>query len=219
MSDQPTQRLRAYILQLDSETRESVNETLKRLPALVANPNAPRLIAEAAVRGAVLQNFDTELLERELTLTAEEASQVQAAAMFFYGLAAEDQSIDNIVRATIDSGVLAEESSESAKEVLAEILKSDAVTKLPELRLANLVLPTFQRLMSTIDVRLSFNKDTVRLATPVLVCGLLTDADEERVWFQMNRDQLRSVLEQLQKRLDQMEVASHWIGERTGAPK
>jgi len=77
---------------------------------------------------------------------------------------------------------------------------------------------SYKNFSSSVDVRLDFTAGSVDLAVPVLVAVIATDQDQERTWFQMNRDQLSDLVKILQGRLRQMDLAEEWIRARPSGP-
>jgi hypothetical protein len=72
------------------------------------------------------------------------------------------------------------------------------------------VLPSFRSLETTVDVRLRFEDDAIVLAVPVVVAMLRTDSVQQRLWFQLSKVQVESLIKELQSALKQMEKAEQW---------
>jgi hypothetical protein len=139
------------------------------------------------------------------------------------------------VTVLIPTAVMAESPEEITKrlvdEKLVELTESHASQKLIELirstsheveqlfqqeSLANSILPSFRSFGSRIDVRLEFDeKHQLRRSAAVAVAYLFTDASSQRVWFQMSKRQLKSLLKSVQRAVANMEEAEKNIDQFT----
>lgn len=72
------------------------------------------------------------------------------------------------------------------------------------------VLPSFESLAATTDVRLGFKEGRVSLAVPVVVAHLDTDFIKG-LWFQLTRGQLELLITQLEHAKRNLEAAEQWI--------
>jgi hypothetical protein len=78
-------------------------------------------------------------------------------------------------------------------------------------RLANETLPTLSSFDVSVDLRLSFEDDSIQHGVAVALVHLDTDANGQEVWFQAGRADVEMMLAQLESALRHMELAEQFF--------
>jgi hypothetical protein len=145
----------------------------------------------------------------------------------------ENDSLDLVVLGTAlsVSGSMRETTSEMAdilqKRFSLSKPETSAVSKLIEAfraqqgevdharerrQLGDLVLPSFENIWWTVDMRLKLSGGELSTFVPVAIAHLKTDAPNSgRFWFQLSRSQLKRLVDELQQALRDMEEAEKWV--------
>jgi hypothetical protein len=129
-----------------------------------------------------------------------------------------ETSVDSVV-ATLEREKLVTSAEVPSVQKLVRLLqqRSAEFQKLLRVqRVTNAVLPSFKSISTTVDVRLHFEDDKIVDTAPVAVAFLATDATHERLWFQLSKAQLETLITDLQGALKQLSAAEEWS---TTAPR
>ena len=142
---------------------------------------------------------------------------VAAVSMLCVSLASTDETPENVTKAA-QAAQIVNESDTRAMLAFSGLVARDRA-RLKELlqrsQTASRVLPTLDTFDIAIDTRLSFKKEDVVFAVPVLVAHMDTDSGTDEVWFQMSKVQVRLLIEKLQEALRRLEIAEAWGDTRT----
>jgi hypothetical protein len=219
MASEESYPLQGVIEQLDAETRSRISRAFPRFLEFVSRPGAAEVLVPEVQRVLATSNPNTSDFAQRLGIGEDAAEDLQAAGTFLIGLAGRTESNDEIVAGVTRSGIIPENSAESVTSFLSGVRRPDLARFMRASRVADRTLPSYKNFSSSVDVRLDFTAGSVDLAVPVLVAVIATDQDQERTWFQMNRDQLSDLVKILQGRLRQMDLAEEWIRARPSGAK
>lgn len=89
-------------------------------------------------------------------------------------------------------------------------------TALQTRTLASTLLPSFEHLQWTVDLRLKFTAEDVSAFAAVAIASLSTDAAPPlgRFWFQMSKSELKRLIAEAKQTLEEMERIEHWAATR-----
>lgn len=118
--------------------------------------------------------------------------------------------ITEILRKRFDLG---EKDVAGINTVLAEFqLRRTEIEETTERQaLANAILPSFEHLRTTVDLRLKLVDDSVYTVAAVAVAHLQTDDEHQRVFFQLSKEQLKRLIDESQGTLKEMDEKEEWI--------
>jgi hypothetical protein len=170
---------------------------------LDASHLAPKLTAEIA---------------SSLSITGTDAVALLALASLIVSVLAQRQDTpEDFVEAARKAGIL-EPGAVQASLGFARLVQTDrgplALT-IERARIGVAVLPSFQQLTTTTDVRLGFKKGRSDLAVPVVIAALATDSTKN-LWFQLTKGQLEQLIARLQEAKGELEAAERWIQRTDG---
>lgn len=82
--------------------------------------------------------------------------------------------------------------------------------------LASTLLPSFEHLQWTVDLRLKFTAEDVSAFAAVAIASLRTDAAPPlgRFWFQMSKSELKRLIAEANETLEEMERIERWAATR-----
>jgi hypothetical protein len=152
---------------------------------------------------------DVSALARTLSLAEDKAGNLLSATSFLAALtASRTESLSTIISTAQEAGLIPEGGREAVLNFVRVIgdQKQGLLRSLRRTRLAQAVLPSFVRLEMVVDIRIQSDSDG-SLAVPIVIAHLDTDADEEHVWFQMERAHVEVLIERLQKTLEDVRRA------------
>ena len=151
----------------------------------------------------------------KLGLERQESQNLLGAASFLIAILSEAQETANqFMEAAASQGILDDE-HKGAVLKLAEIIISEksAIRDARErLSVASALLPSLTTFRTEVDVRLRFDKGIINLAVPVGLIHIDTDFDNEEVCFQLTRNQLEGIIEDLKETLRRVQEAERWAG-------
>ncbi len=154
-----------------------------------------------------------EQLAKDLKISAEEATGAVTALGLFSALASTgDETPENVFQGMVDAGLI----SDTAKPALARLLPKiaqmkPAVTKaVTRQSLIDAVLPSFDDFDAEVDIRIG-SKEHAGLVVPVAVALLDTDARDQRLWFQLKKEDVESLIEKLNALLKRFNEAEDLI--------
>lgn len=105
--------------------------------------------------------------------------------------------------------------SESDRVVVSELVgfanqnKTVLKNSVTEGAIARSVLPSFSRFEVELDVRIKFDGDKFERSVPVAVAFIDTDSENQRLWFQLQRSDMRRIISRLQEVERQMDLAQN----------
>ena len=124
---------------------------------------------------------------------------------------------DQFVKAAEEAGVLEAEAVPAVLAFCKTVLddRDTLAVTVERARIGIEVLPSFEGLSATTDVRLGFKDGRVDLAVPVVVALLRTDSSKN-LWFQLTKEQLQMLISKLQDAMRNVELAEQWISGDAG---
>ncbi|GGX30649.1 hypothetical protein GCM10007242_41690 [Pigmentiphaga litoralis] len=170
--------------------------------------------------GYAVDAFDSGSLEdkkqvaAELNISKDEVSAVLNAATFLVALvtAFSEMSVDELAAALYAEELIPAENSNIRALLQAISQKQGAINdQMDKGQLANSTLPTLQRFLISVDVRLPASEEPLSSAVPVAVAMLDTDLDSS-LSFQMTKKQVQLMMKRLEDALQQFERAEKLIG-------
>jgi hypothetical protein len=148
-----------------------------------------------------------------LNISEQETTALLGAASVLVGTITQRQEPpEAVVKAAAEAQFL-EPADVPAAVALAQVIlrERDAVAVIVErARIGVEVLPSFEDLAATTDVRLGFKEGHVSLAVPVVVAHLSTDSSKG-LWLQLTRGQIERLIKQLEDAKRNLEAAEQWI--------
>jgi hypothetical protein len=161
---------------------------------------------EAATVLGVPSSEAKHLLNAASFVAAMLASHPECNAQEFVDVLVKHEMLDSDKR---DHAVGFAELVAGRREGLTEELERSA--------LKNEVLPSLQRLETTVDVRLAISDSGIVRAVPVVLMMIDTDAEGQIAWYQVSKQELKSMIGQLEKTLERVEIAEKWIAEKNNS--
>jgi hypothetical protein len=198
---------------LPSEARAFVRSGFAVLSRLSPD-ELSALVGHLKVKGGyeLFQRSDRRELARSLGITLQETSELAAAAGLVFAAVTSEVDTNEFANSAVRADLLPAD-AESAFRRLVERLEPEKATIRQSMmaeRIATELLPAFDDFDTTIDVRLSFEKDSVEAAIPVVIAYVTTDDRESRIWFQMQKRQVTELISKLEKVRAQLELAENW---------
>lgn len=178
----------------------------------------PTLLQKVAASSIVAGEVRDEAVESELRsalgLSEAEASLILGTTSFLaLMVVSTDDLPDKIVEALVESKIL----EPSNKQTIASLVRALREVK-PSLTdtaarrgLANSVLPSLSDFETVVDVRIGTEGEKV-ISVPVVLVHLETDVANQRLWFQMTKEQVERLVEDLKKVLSHITQAEKMIG-------
>jgi len=122
---------------------------------------------------------------------------------------------EQIVSAAVEANLIPQEARNAAAAFATALVpRRDTLKRTLDVsRLAARVLPSLTSFDVAVDVRLSFEKGKPKLAVPVAVAHLDTDAEGGEIWFQMQKTDVEKLVEDLGRTLKEMMEAQRWAQE------
>ena len=134
------------------------------------------------------------------------------ASMLVAIITRRQDTVQEVMRAA-QEGQFLEPADVSTAAAFAQAILQDRKTvalAVERARIGVEVLPSFESLMTTTDVRLGFDKDRISVAVPVVVAYIDTDS-EAHLRFQLTKGQLERLIGQLENAKRELEAAEQWI--------
>jgi hypothetical protein len=181
-----------------------------KLPESAHSVLLQSVLKSAGQRGTT----DEEQLAKTLNIPVEEATGAVAALALFSALTSTgDETSENVLQGMIDSGLIADSIKPAMQRLLPKItqLKPSVTKAVTRQRLIDAVLPSFEDFDAEMDIRIG-GKEHAGLAVPVAVALLDTDARDQRLWFQLTREDVESLIEKLNELLKRFKEAEDLIG-------
>jgi hypothetical protein len=165
-----------------------------------------------------LRQAEIEDLANVIGITISESQELTATLGF--ALAAVTSEIDAKMFTTAASraGVLSEDSIPGFFRLLAALEPQKAAIRrsMRNQRITSEILPAYEDIELTVDLRLGFEKGVVDVAVPVVIGYLTTDDRDSRLWFQLGKSQLIELISKLEKIRTQLELAEKWSEDKEG---
>jgi len=181
---------------------ELIAVAAENLPASHLAPNVPAEIASA------------------MGVTKPEAMALLGVATLLTSTFTQRQELPEDLIGVLQKAGILESAHIPATRAFSELVLRDRdslTMTLERARIGVEILPSFQQLSTTTDVRLALKKGRISLAVPIIVAGLATDANK-RLWFQLTKKQLEGLIAQLQDAKRDLESAEQWIATTVGEP-
>jgi hypothetical protein len=208
-------------------TKITTKEILSDLPAgakaIVRNgfsvvaklPDSVHTVLLKSVLASVGQGAPTgeEKLAKDLNISVDEATgAVTALGMLSSLSSAGDEGPENVLQAMIDSGLISEPDKPALLRMVPKIAQmKPAVGKaFTRQRLTQAVLPSFEDFRAELDIRVG-GKEDAGLMVPVAVGLLDTDTRSQRLWFQLTKEDVESLIETLNELLKRFKEAEELV--------
>lgn len=151
-------------------------------------------------------------LASQLNLSTEQASALLAAtSLLAMALSSREEPVEEVVQAAIQAGLLENSHKDAALRFSSSITDRQALKQaLDRSRVSSEILPSLIDFETTVDMRLSFDKNEIKFAVPVALVHLDTDANNQEVWFQLNKKEVERMINDLQSTLRRMEEVEKW---------
>jgi hypothetical protein len=154
-----------------------------------------------------------EQLAKALNISVHEATGAVAALGLFSALTSTgDEDPENVLQAMIEAGIISDSMKPAMQRLLPKIaqLKPSVTKAVTRQRLIDAVLPSFEEFDAELDIRIG-GKEHAGLAVPVAVALLDTDARDQRLWFQLKKEDVESLIEKLNELLKRFKQAEDLI--------
>jgi hypothetical protein len=156
---------------------------------------------------------DLDDLTTKLGLKPDEAGNVVGAVgMLMAMFTSSDEGVEDFVNAATTFRLIDESQREPLKRFGQLVTQEHEAIKstLSRSSIGEEVLPSLVDFQISIDLRLKFEKDKVAETSPVAIIHLDTDAENQLIWFQLSRKQLKRLTIDLQKALNRLDQAEKW---------
>jgi hypothetical protein len=175
--------------------------------------SAHSALLRSALDAAERKPVNDEELAKNLGISVEDATNAVAAVRMFSALAsARGETAEELLEALVESDLV----TAAQKPTLAKIVPK-VMQVAPELneaaarqRLTEAVLPSFKRFQAVLDIRIG-NEDRGGFALPVAIAFLDTDTNNQRLWFQLTRQDVEDLLEKLNSILKRFKEAEELV--------
>lgn len=161
--------------------------------------------------------IDESKLSGELHLSEPDALNVAMAGTILSAAIEVKETPNEIVDMLREKLSLDRSQTSGATKLMVEFQKraSEVSQASAKRDLSTELLPSFQHLWSTVDIRLKFANGNVSMFVPVVVAQIKTDREafQGRFWFQMSKAQLKRLISEAQKILGEIEAAETWARE------
>ena len=157
--------------------------------------------------------FDAEQVAEALEIGAPDANIVGNGGTFIVTMigAYADCEPEMLVELLVDKQLVSPEDVPKVTEFVKFVAdrRGSVEDEAARFELVASVLPTLQRFETSVDLRFS-DRSGKPLVAPVVIAMIDSDAEGQIMWFQMSKTQVRTVLEQLQDSLEEIERAEAW---------
>lgn len=180
-----------------------------RLPEPAHSVLLQSVLESAGQRGTANEKH----LAKTLNISVDEATSAVAALGLLSALTSTgDQTPENVFQAMIDAGIISDSMKPAAQRLLPKIaqLKPSVAKAVTRQRLTDAVLPSFDDFDAEVDIRIG-GKEHAGLAVPVAVAFLDTDARDQRLWFQLTKQDVEGLIEELNDLLKRFKEAEELI--------
>jgi hypothetical protein len=144
---------------------------------------------------------------RLLGVAEEDVSKISAALGLLIAFTTRRTDVETVLQQGAQAGAIPAESITDLVRLshrLAE-RKSEYKEALEVAALAKEVAPSFERLDLAPEIRFAFDGPTPSRSVAVVLCRLVTDSDDSTAFFQLRRQDLVRIIEQLNKALHQVD--------------
>lgn len=157
-----------------------------------------------------------EQLARDLGISVEETTSAVASLGMFSSLitSAEKETADEIFQAVVDSGLISASEKPSLQRIVPKITqaKPEISKAIATQRLLDAVLPSFNDLDVVLDIRIGDKEHGgLGMAIPMAVAYLDTDTRDQRLWFQLSKEDVESMIEKLNDLLKRFREAEELV--------
>lgn len=201
--------LRHRLNELPADVRPHVKRGFRLLTRIGSNRRA-RLRDYIVTSMASSQDIETKRAEEISELNAHTVGDVLTASTFAIAATLDlDVSQEDFVRFA-PRDILLEEDVQSVHDILTGIGNHREQLKraLEISSLANSVLPTIRGLSLQIDLRVQFDGDSSLIGNtvPLAICCLLTDVDEDDLYFQADIEDVEKMIKKLEEAQSRMKL-------------
>ncbi len=154
-----------------------------------------------------------EQLAKALNISVDEATGAVVALGLFSALTSTgDETPENVLQGMIDAGIISDAMKPAMQRLLPKIaqLKPSVTKAVTRQRLIDAVLPSFDDFDAELDIRIG-GKEHAGLAVPVAIALLDTDARDQRLWFQLKKEDVENLIEKLNALLKRFKEAEDII--------
>lgn len=163
-------------------------------------PEEKRLSISADISKTVVDAGDTEIsaFAASLGVDEETASAIFSAISLLVALStSRKESAEQLAQGLYEHKLLSNKGIQPIAQIIEHFLEDkDQLSK--SVRIGNLAketLPSFRRLMTSVDVRVEIRAGKVGLAVPVVIAHLITDIADNMVSFQMTKADVDALAE------------------------
>lgn len=167
------------------------------------------IVASAGLRSTT----NEEQLAKELNISVDDATGAVASLGMLSGLSSTgDETAENVLQAMIESGLISDSAVPVVRRILPNLvkIKPEVGKAITRQRLIDAVLPSFEDFDAELDIRIG-SKEHAGLVVPVAVAFLDTDSRDQRLWFQLTKEDVESLIEELNALLKRFKEAEDLI--------
>lgn len=216
-SDRGKRAFKDLLLRVPAEIEDDLREGFSLIGQLTdAQLNALVEIGLASIDEPHV--VDEPSVQEKLGLDEERATALAVIAMTLGMSPVAKESPEEIVTLLNERFSLSSAQVDGARTLIREFEKRaiEASSAVQRRTLASKLLPSFEHLRSTVDLRLKFTGEEASVFAPVAIAHLTTDAAPPlgRFWFQMSKSELKRLIAEAQEALGEMERVERWAAKR-----
>jgi len=169
----------------------------------------PILLGATVEAAGLRKNRDEVKLASTLGISPDDAAGVTGALGMLSALAASrSEKLEEILQAMISAGLVSAGEKSALMQFIPGLLEvMPAIKKaVAKQGIANAVLPSFDSFQAVLDIRLG-DEDEGGYALPVAIAFLGTDSRDHRLWFQLTKADVESLVEELNALLKRFKIA------------
>jgi len=155
-----------------------------------------RVLANAGRHSPV----EEEQLAKDLGISVDEATGAVAALGMFSALASttHGETVEQVLQGVIDSGLISVSEKPGFLRILPKVqqIKPELSKTVATRRLMDAVLPSFDDFEAVVDIRIG-DHEKGGFAVPMAVALLDTDSRDQRLWFQLTKQDVETLIEKL----------------------
>ncbi|HLZ11775.1 MAG TPA: hypothetical protein VKP58_04250 [Candidatus Acidoferrum sp.] len=175
--------------------------------------------AYSAILETVLTNAgrqsraEEEQLAKDLNISVDEATSAVVSLAMFSALASTGkETVEQVLQGLLDSGLVSTAEKPALLRILPKVtqIKPELSKAVATRRLTDAVLPSFDDFEAVVDIRIG-DQEKGGFAVPMAVALLDTDARDQKVWFQMTKQDVEILIEKLNQVLKRLKEAEELI--------
>lgn len=211
MPDKKIDEIIAYIRDTSEEGQLHIKNGLTLLPTLSAD--AFSFLVSETERVMTSSGAGTTIPEAAIKLGVSEEIvwDVVGAGLFIAGLASRTKDPLLVGEALKTTGFADTNTAPVASRLFETLYSRGFAERMRDASIADAVLPSFRSLETVLDMRVAESKSKT-IVVPVIVAFLSTDVQQQRLWFQIKKEDARTMIAELQKRLQQLHDTEQRFG-------